>query len=281
MGSGQQSGQDAGEAHPAAAASAGLLHHRRGWIWTLVASLAGLIVAFAVAATVITGGTASFLLDLVGLLMLAVFVVALVMVFVITAQLRQHAPEVRGPALAAHRAASRPVLAHPHNRHHHPLGFTVGLVMLAGWLLGAVVIFPRLVDSIAYLAGAGSSATFVPGSYVQTCSPRVGCSIATNGVMTVNGHELSTTWPAQVPLGVPFTVREPVWRWAAGSGLISGNAGAIGSLLVGLLFEGGTVLVLFVMLKPRVKRLRHPSRKPAAVAPALVRQQPKRRRSRR
>src|SRR5580658_3964489 len=115
MASRQPPSDAAPAAHPAVAASAGLLHHRRGWIWTLVVSLAGFIAAAAVAANPASGGTASFLLDLVALVMFAVFVAALVMVFVITARLRQHAPEVRGPALTLHRGARRPMLAHPHD----------------------------------------------------------------------------------------------------------------------------------------------------------------------
>jgi predicted lipid-binding transport protein (Tim44 family) len=78
-------------------------------------------VAVAAAASGGTGGTASFLLDLVGLLMVIVFVVALAMVFVDTARLRQHAPAVRGPALATHRTSRRPVLVHPHHHRPHPV----------------------------------------------------------------------------------------------------------------------------------------------------------------
>jgi hypothetical protein len=87
--------------NPGVQSAARLLHHRWGWIWTMVASLAGFVVA---AASAGTGRTASFLLDLIGLVMVVVFfVVALAMVVVDTARLRQHAPAVRGPALATHR----------------------------------------------------------------------------------------------------------------------------------------------------------------------------------
>ncbi|HEY2441569.1 MAG TPA: hypothetical protein VGI31_00390, partial [Streptosporangiaceae bacterium] len=116
MAPGQQAGDTAAAADPAVLATAGLLHHRRGWIWTLAVSLAGFIIAVVIAAKPATGGTASFLLDLVGLLMLIVFVVALIMVVVVTQRLRQHAPDIRGPALAVHRTARRPALAHPHHR---------------------------------------------------------------------------------------------------------------------------------------------------------------------
>ena len=77
--------------------------------------------------------------------------------------------------------------------------------------------FPRLIDSVGYLAGAGGHATFVPTSYVEQCSGRAGCTTVTNGVLKVDGHPSAATWPQQVPLNAPFTVRQPVWRWALGS----------------------------------------------------------------
>jgi hypothetical protein len=239
-------------------AAAGLLHHRRGWIWMLVASVAGFIVTIAVTASVATGGTAYLLLRLVALLMLVVFLVCMVMVIADTARLHRHAPEVRGPARAVHGAARHPVLAHPHHhhRHRHPVAYAVGWLVLAGWVVGGVVIFPRLVDSVAYLAGAGGHATFMPTSYVQQCTPRTGCSTMTNGVLDVGGHSSSSTWPAQVPLGLPFSVREPVWRWGLGSGLINGAGSAIGTFIVCLLFDGAAVLAGYIAVKPWLGRTR-------------------------
>jgi hypothetical protein len=106
------------------------------------------------------------------------------MVFVGTARLRQHAPPVRGPALAAHRTARRPVLVHPHHHRPHPVVYVFGVLMVAGWIVGGVVMLPRLVDSVGYLAGA------------------------------------------------------------------------VGSLFVGLIFEGGALLAVFILLRPRLARLR-------------------------
>jgi hypothetical protein len=255
MTSGHKPGHTVAAPDPAVLASTAMLHHRRGWIWTLLVSLAGFIVAVAVAANNATGGTASFLLDLVGLVMLIVFVVALAMIFVLTARLRQHAPAVRGPALAAHRTARRPVLAHPHDHRHHRVGYVFGMLMLIGWLVGAVVFVPRLVDSVAYLAGAGGHATFMPTSYAQQCTARAGCMTVTNGILKIDGHPSAATWPNQVPLETAFTVREPVWRWALGSGLINGDGTAIGGILVGLIFEAGAVLAAFIILRPYLGRL--------------------------
>lgn len=156
MTSAQRPGGTVAAASPGVQAAARLLHHRWGWIWTMVVSLAGFVVAAAAAASSGTGGTASFLLDLVGLLWVIVFVVALAMVFVGTARLRQHAPAVRGPTLAAHRTARRPVLVHPHHHRPHPVVYVFGVLMVAGWIVGGVVMLPRLVDSVGYLAGAAA-----------------------------------------------------------------------------------------------------------------------------
>lgn len=243
-------------------------------------SLAGLLAAVVVAANAAMGGTASVFLNVAGLVMLAVFVVAMVMVFVVTARLRQQAPEVHGAARAVHRGTHHPVLVHPHDRRRHPVGYVFWLVLLTGWMMGAVVVFPRLVDSAAYLAGAGGSATFVPRSYVLQCGGRrLGCSaMATDGVLEANGHSSPVTWPSQVPLNVPFTVRKPVWRWALGSGLMSGDVTAIGSFFVGLLFDGGAVLAAFLIVRPGLERLRHRRGPPAAATAPVVRHQPKRHR---
>lgn len=249
-------------------AAAELLHHRRGWIWTLVVSLVGLIVAVAVTANAATRGTADVLLRLVELLMLLVFLVSAVMVIVETARLRQHTPEVHGPARAVHRTARRPILAHPHDRHRHPVAYAVGWAVLAGVIVAGVVIFPRLVDSAAYLAGAGTHGTFIPASYTQECTPSrggVGCLIMTDGVLQVDGHRSAATWPDQVPLNVPFTVREPVWKWGLGSGLINSTVDAIGSFIVCLLFDGGAVLALYIAARSSLGRTRH--RWPATSSP--------------
>lgn len=236
----------------------------------LVVSVVGCIVAVAVTASVVTAGTAYVLLRLIDLLMFLVFLTSLTMVIVDTARLRRHAPGVRGQAWAVHRAARHPVLAHPHDRHRHPAAYAVGWVVLVGWAVAGVVIFPRLVDSVAYLAGAGGRATFTPTSYTQECTPTragTGCSFMTNGVMELDGHPAAASWPAQVPLNVPFTVREPVWRWGLGSGLITGDVGAIGTFVACLLIDAGTVLAVYIALRPWLGRTRRRRPKPAVGSP--------------
>jgi hypothetical protein len=253
---GKQPSRTGTASDPAVVATTGLLHHRRGWIWMLAVSVVGCIAAFAVSANVATGGTAYLILRLVALLMLLIFLVALTMVIVDTARLRGHPLLVREPARTAHRTARHPVLAPPHHRHRHPVEYAIGWVLLAGWIVGGVVIFPRLVDSVAYVAGAGGRATFMPTSYAQSCSARGGCATVTNGVLKVDGQPSAATWPNQVPLNFPFTVREPVWRWGLGSGLMNSDAGAIGTFVVCLLFDGGAVLALYIAARPWLGKAR-------------------------
>jgi hypothetical protein len=76
-------------------------------------------------------------------------------------------------------------------------------------LLGlGVVALPALVDGVAYLAGAESTATFVPTSFGQMCG-RGGCSTITNGYIGTGSNAAPATWPGQVPIGVPFTCGSP------------------------------------------------------------------------
>ena len=214
-----------------------------------MASAVGFVVAAAATVTVTARGAAYVVVSVIALVMLVVLAVSVVFVIADTTRLRRHAPEVRGPARAAHRAARHDVLAHPHHHHRHPVAYGVGLAMLAGWVVGGVVLFPRLVDSAAYLAGAGTHATFTPTSYVTQCTPRTHCVTISDGVLKAGGHTSAATWPVQMPIDVPFPVREPVWRWALGSGLTDGDGSAIGAFFVSLLFDGAAVLAVYIAIK--------------------------------
>jgi hypothetical protein len=263
MASGKQTGHTGtAKGHPAVTAATGLLHHRRGWTWTLVASAAGFIVVLAVTLIVAVRGTASVILSVIEVLMLLVFLISLAMVIVYTSRLRQHAPSVREPAGTAHRAARGSLLSHPHNLRRHPVEFAVVRLVLLGWVVGGVVLFPRLIDSAAYVAGAGGHATFMPTTYVEQCAARTGCETITNGNLELGGHVTAATWPAQVPLDSPFSVREPVWRWALGSGLINGIGSAIGTFVVCLLFDASAILALYIAVRPALPWVRRGRHKP-------------------
>jgi hypothetical protein len=134
-------------------------------------------------------------------------------------------------------------------------------------LLGlGVVALPALVDGVAYLAGAESTATFVPTSFGQMCG-RGGCSTITNGYLGTGSNAAPATWPVQVPIGVPFTVREPVWNWGFGGQLINGDGSAIAYIVLGVLLDGFAVLILFAIYKAVRHWLRH--RRQPASGPAI------------
>jgi hypothetical protein len=122
------------------------------------------------------------------------------------------------------------------------------------WLVMAIVLglgvaaLPALVDGVAYLAGAENTATFVPTSYGQECA-RGGCSTVTNGYLGTGSNAAPATWPRQVPIGLPFTVREPVWNWGFGAQLIDGDGSAIAYIFVGVLLDGFSALILFAAYK--------------------------------
>jgi hypothetical protein len=116
-------------------------------------------------------------------------------------------------------------------------------VLLVGWIVAGVVVLPRTVDAAAYLVGAGGRASFIPASQSVRCG-RFGCQTVTNGLLEVSGHASAATWPGQVPLHAPFTVREPAWNWGAGSELMTDTGNAIVNLVIGVLIDGVGLLVL-------------------------------------
>lgn len=119
-------------------------------------------------------------------------------------------------------------------------------VFVLGYQALLVALIPGVVDGAAYLAGAGPSATFVPQSYQQVCI-KSACHTETLGRLEGVSGSAGTDWPAQVPLGRPFAVREPVWTWGLGSGqLINDTLAAVERVGVGVLllsFEGVIVLL--------------------------------------
>ena len=123
----------------------------------------------------------------------------------------------------------------------------VGIALSGLLVLPAVFYVPSQVDAIAYLAGAGRTATFFPVHYARDCSGS-NCWTATAGVLATGRSGVEAHWPDKVPLGKPFRVRTPVWAWGSGRTLISGTSGAAGYLLGGLLFD---LLAAFIILNTR------------------------------
>jgi hypothetical protein len=58
---------------------------------------------------------------------------------------------------------------------------------------------------------------------------------------------VSASWQNVVPLGRPFQVREPVWRWGLGAALVDSDKTAAIAIAVSLLIEGAAVLVMITL----------------------------------
>jgi hypothetical protein len=242
------------DSDPEVVATVRLLHRRRGWIWATVISVvawltvAGLLGSLAPNAT----GPGEAVAAIFVLLLTVVAVVGLVASVVDTVRLRRRDAGVRHQAMR--RTAHYPARAHAYSYPpRHRFSWVFGWITMLILLGVAVPALPGLVDGVAYLAGTESSATFLPTSYSQDCG-RSGCTTVTDGFLASGA---SVTWPGQVPLGLAFGVREPVWDWGFGSGLIDGDGTAIGFIIGGVLFDGFAVLVLVHLVKLVRRWLRH------------------------
>ena len=70
--------------------------------------------------------------------------------------------------------------------------------------------------------------------------------MVTEGYLSKSGADV--TWGSQVPLGQPFSVRDPLWAWGTGRNLTSGDGSAIPTIVGGLFFDGVTLLLLYVLV---------------------------------
>jgi hypothetical protein len=205
---------------PRVAAVVFLLHRRRAWAWTLGASLVALAAVVAIGTSLGPGGTGA--VSVIGgsavLLLLALAVVALTAVITDTIRLRRRQPSVRAHAASGtsyHPLATRPSRTPVRHR-------------------------------------AGNTVTFLPQSYEVVCG-RFGCSAWTDGVLQTN-PPVSTTWPNQVPLGQPFSVRQPWWKGWGHPDLM--NGGAAGGAIAGVLFlELGSVFFGVGLVRVARRRL--------------------------
>ena len=182
-----------------------------------------------------------------------------------TALLRRRPPSVRAQAvpLAAHHP-SRPHAHHYPPRHRVAWAFCwVGMLLI---LVVAVVSVPGVVDGVAYLTDTGNTVTFDPVSHQTNCD-QYGCQTSTDGILETGGTGVNAAWPDVVPLGKPFQVREPVWRWGLGAALIDSDGIAVGAVLISLLIEGAAVLVVVRLVKLARNWQRHRQQR---IAPASV-----------
>jgi hypothetical protein len=216
-----KSTDSAAESDPAVAAVVRLLHRRRGWIWATAISVAAFLVACGLlgARAPDASGAGVGVASVFILLLAATAVVGLVAAIVDTVRVHRLEPGVR--AQAAPRTVHYPVRAHAYRyppRHRWTWVFS--------WLVMAILL-------------------------------GLGCSTITNGYLGTGSNAAPATWPGQVPIGVPFTVREPVWNWGFGAQLINGDGSAIAYIVLGVLLDGFAVLILFAIYKTVRQWRRH------------------------
>jgi hypothetical protein len=227
-----------------------LHHRRRGWAWVAIGGVIGLLVYVGIDASLFDNltGTAEILSVIPVFALLALVLAGLVVVIVDTSRIRRADAGARVSAKG--HVSHYPVYAHAHSyppRHHGSWVFVI--VVLAVITAINVVLLPSQVNSWAYAVGAGHEDTFNPVSYGRACNGLArhgGCHIVTEGYLSKSGADV--TWGSQVPLGQPFTVREPVWAWGSGRTLTDGDGSAIPNIIAGLFFDGVTLLLLWVLV---------------------------------
>jgi hypothetical protein len=242
---------------PDVAATVRLLHRRHSWARAAIIGLIAFLLIEGLINNAQTEGTPapSWFVD-ISFVLGALTIVGVVAAVVDTMRLRRRPPTVRAqaaPLAARHRSRRR--------AHHFPpwhwLSWAAAWVGMVLILVVAVVSVPAVFDGAAYLAGAGKTVTFDPVSYQTNCY-RGNCQTSTDGILETGGAGTEVTWPKVVPLGQPFAVRAPVWRWGLGLAMIDGDGIAVAAVLISLLIEGAAVLVVVRMVQlARNWRLHH------------------------
>jgi hypothetical protein len=225
-----------------------LHHRRRGWAWVAIGSAIGLVVYAGIGVDLSENltGTAETLSVIPVFVLLALALVGLVVVIVDTSRIRRADAAVRVSAKSS--VSHYPLYAHAHRYPpRHRGSWVFAIVMLVAMTGITVFILPAEVNSWAYVVGAENQDTFNPVSYGQACAPpRGGCQIVTEGYLSKSGADV--TWGRQVPLGQPFSVRDPLLAWGTGRNLTSGDGSAIPNIVGGLFFNGITLLLLYVLV---------------------------------
>jgi hypothetical protein len=249
------------------AATIRLLHRRRSWAWTTVASLLLFLVVAGVTGALAPGPGAGAIVGGVFILMLAVLTVAgLVAVVADTVRLHRANPEAREQA--RRQTSHHSIYAHPRRYPRHRVSWVLGWISMLLGLFWGIYLLPQVVNAVGYLAGAGNTATFRPTSYAQSCNSTV---CGTDGTLEIGGG-VAATWPERVAIGQSFQVRVPVWNaWGQPWGLIDGPTAA-GNITDGILCYGidGFVLFCVAVLAHHSVRVRRqlPSRRSVG-APGL------------
>jgi len=225
----------AGDGHVDAAER--LLHRRRGWVWIAVLSLIGFLGYAVIGAHFFphaTGAVADISAAIV-LVLLGLVAAGLIVAIVDTVRLHRLDGPVR--ARARGQTVHHRVVAHAYRYPpKHRVTGVFGKLLLVFWIVLTISVLPDQVNAVAFLAGAGSNTTFFPSSYVQNCG-RGGCTTVTDGTMASGARTVDATFPYQIPLDQPVTVRAPVWPGWGSITLVGDTAHAVVSIVVGLLFD--------------------------------------------
>jgi hypothetical protein len=242
-----------------------LHHRRRGWAWVAIGSVIGLAVYAGIDVSLFESltGTAGTLGLIPVFVLLALALVGLVVVIVDTSRIRRADAGVRVSAKGS--VSHYPLYAHAYSyppRHRSSWAFAI--VVLVAMTGIAVFILPAEVNSWAYVVGAARQDTFHPVSYVQQDCGRRGCRMVTEGYLSNSGADV--IWGSQMPLGQPFSVRDPLWAWGTGRTLTSGEGTAIADIIAGLFFDGIALLLLYVL----VVIVRDPSSRRSQRTPVLA-----------
>ncbi|HTV99273.1 MAG TPA: hypothetical protein VMF87_03165 [Streptosporangiaceae bacterium] len=214
-----------------------LLHRRRGWSWVAGLSLIGFVGYAVIGAHFFphATGTVGDISAAIVVVLLGLIVAGLIVAIVDTVKLHRLDGPVR--AQARSRTVHHPVVAHAYRYpSKHRVAGVFGKVLLGLWIVLTISFLPNQVNAVAFLAGAGGRTTFFPASYSQECG-RGGCTTVTNGTIVSGASTVDATWPYQVPLDQPFTVREPVWAGYGSVQLVGNDGGAVISIIVGLFFD--------------------------------------------
>lgn len=239
-----------------------LHHRRRGWAWAGFGSLIGLLAYVFIGNVVFTGLTGANL-TATYVPMAILFVIAavgIIAVLVDTVRLRRAGKTVRDAA--REKVTHHPVHAHVFRRPHHVGSWLMGIFMVTVITILMTVFIPGEVDGAAYLLGAGRQTTFHADSYGRECG-KGGCSTVTDGYLSDSGTRARVL--ADMPLGATKPVREPVWNWGTGRGVIESTGQAAGQFGIGFVFN----IPLFFLGYGLAKDLRGRRRK-ARLAPATV-----------
>jgi hypothetical protein len=254
-----------------------LHHRRRGWAWVAIGSVIGLVVYVGIDVNLFENltGTAETLGAIPVFVLFALVLAGLVVVIVDTSRIHRADTAVRVSAKGS--VSHYPLYAHAHRYPPRHRGSWVFVIFLLVTMTGITVfLLPAEVNSWAYVVGAANQDTFNPVSYGQACGGGVphggGCHTVTEGYLSKSGARV--TWGSQVPLGQPFSVRDPLWAWGGGRTLTSGDGSAIPTIVAGLFFDGITLLLVYalvVIVRDTPSRRNQPMSVPAGADPGGVR----------